>query len=200
MGSRIMHVIIANKIAENISIADKGEFLIGGVAPDATNPKDASHFFIGDHNDFTRSIDYEGFLKKYQHSAYVMGYYTHLIADYVWLHGFYHGWLKNRMSVDETLYQKYHQDFRLLNGKLLDHYRIDERILESVNIANIHDLEEVSAEEVKAFIPYVIGDMNYSKKDLETDLGVFTFQQIIGYLETSAEMGIAKIKALGVTL
>lgn len=42
MGSRIMHLMIANGIAEKLSIKDKTSFLIGGIAPDAVTPKDLS--------------------------------------------------------------------------------------------------------------------------------------------------------------
>lgn len=58
MGSRIMHLIIANRIAERLSIEDKAAFLLGGVAPDAVSTKEASHFFRGDHQDYSRFIDY----------------------------------------------------------------------------------------------------------------------------------------------
>ncbi len=34
-----MHVIIANKIADNLSIKDKTSFLIGGIAADAASQK-----------------------------------------------------------------------------------------------------------------------------------------------------------------
>lgn len=46
MGSRIMHVIIANGIAEKLSIHDKTSFLLGAVAPDAVHSKEkgTSHF------------------------------------------------------------------------------------------------------------------------------------------------------------
>lgn len=39
MGSRIMHGIIANGIAEKLSIQDKTSFLLGAVAPDAVHSK-----------------------------------------------------------------------------------------------------------------------------------------------------------------
>ena len=35
MGSRIMHLIIANRIAECLSIEDRTPFLLGSIAPDA---------------------------------------------------------------------------------------------------------------------------------------------------------------------
>lgn len=37
MGSRIMHAIIAIKIAEKLYIQDKTSFILGGVAPDAVH-------------------------------------------------------------------------------------------------------------------------------------------------------------------
>ncbi|CAM3856374.1 hypothetical protein PALA111701_29060 [Paenibacillus lactis] len=42
MGSRIMHLIIANEIADTLAIKDKSSFLIGGIAPDAVPTKDIS--------------------------------------------------------------------------------------------------------------------------------------------------------------
>lgn len=87
-----MHVIIANKIADNLSIKDKTSFLIGGIAADAASQKDSSHFFKGDVKDYSRYIDYNEFVHKYglnKNSDYILGYYTHLIADDIWLKGFY---------------------------------------------------------------------------------------------------------------
>lgn len=46
MGSRIMHIIIANGIAEKLSIQDKTSFLLGGVAPDAVHSKKKKELHI----------------------------------------------------------------------------------------------------------------------------------------------------------
>jgi len=69
MGSRIMHAIIANKIAENMSMDDRTVFLFGSVAPDAFTPKELSHFFKGEVRDYSRYIDYKGFFNKYSSHA-----------------------------------------------------------------------------------------------------------------------------------
>ena len=52
MGSRIMHLIITNRIAECLSIEDRTAFLLGGIAPDAVTTKDSSHFFSGEVLDY----------------------------------------------------------------------------------------------------------------------------------------------------
>jgi hypothetical protein len=46
MGSRIMHLIIANQIADQLSIKDKPTFLLGGIVPDAVSPKKIKDEFI----------------------------------------------------------------------------------------------------------------------------------------------------------
>ncbi|WP_316568876.1 hydrolase [Neobacillus sp. YIM B06451] len=205
MGSRIMHSIIGHKIAESLSIKDKTSFLLGSIAPDAVfsyEEKNASHFFVGDVKDFTRRVDYSGFFQKYStlvesKNEYIMGFYTHLIADDIWLRGFYLPWLRNRMEADKGYYQFYHNDFRMLNGKLLEYYGFTDELKRTFDhFPAILDLEEVKAGDVEKFVPYVLGDMEYGQEVLNEKLNVFTFDQIVGYIETSVQLGILKIRPL----
>ena len=193
-----MHLIIANRIAEKFSVTNKSAFLLGGIAPDAVTSKDLSHFFTGDVQDYSRMIDYSGFLDKYRSSQqmdYILGYYTHLIADDLWLKGFYLPWLKNRMEQDPEILGLYHEDFRILNAKLLDYYGLDSELLKEMeqNSASVVDLEEVTIKNVLDFLPYVKGDMQYPSHDLHAPLKVFTLEQIVGYVETSVDKGIIHI-------
>lgn len=124
-----------------------------------------------------------------------MGYSAHLIADDIWLRGFNLSWLKNRMDADEGLYKLYHNDFRLLNGKLLEHYGFTNEMRKTLSLfPAILDLEEVKSKDVENFVPYVLGDMEYDNEVLNEQLNVFTFDQIVGYIETSIEVGLLKIK------
>lgn len=192
MGSRIMHAIIGSKLADRLQIENKAAFLFGNIAPDAaflSGGKTASHFWIGEHDNFTREIDYHGFLQKYRSQAeneYILGYYTHLIADDLWLKGFYQPWLKNRMEADEDLHKLYHQDFHVLNGQLLDYYGMSNDLRERLHISpELIDLEEVKITDLEKFIPYLLEDMEYTREVIDTKLNVFSFQQILGYMETA---------------
>ncbi|MBE5104926.1 hydrolase [Bacillus cereus] len=203
MGSRIMHVIIANGIAEKLSIQDKTSFLLGGVAPDAVHSKaekGISHFYAGTTKNYTRRIDYDAFIHKYDahmDSPFLLGYYTHLIADDNWLSGFFLPWLKNRIENDETIAPMYYNDFKLLNAKLLHHYDKEQQFFSLLNQeAHIVDIEEVSKENVLAFRKYLFEDMLYPEQHLHEDLQVFTFNQIIGYIETAIEKGAFYIEQL----
>jgi hypothetical protein len=76
VGSRIMHLIIANIITDRLKIEDRTPFLLGSIAPDAVATKNESHFFMGEHQDYSRSVDYKGFLNKYSSQAeslYILG-------------------------------------------------------------------------------------------------------------------------------
>lgn len=195
-----MHLIIAKRITEHFPIEDVHSFLIGGIAPDAITTKDTSHFYKGSLENYTRTIDYIGFIEKYKEyktNPYVLGYFSHLVADDLWLKGFYLPWLKNRMESNKEIFQLYHQDFRILNGKLLEFYDYNKELNDQLqsNI-EIKDLEEVKSQDVKNFIDFVLDDMRYGNKELEAILHVFTLQQIIGYIETSVERAIYFMKKL----
>ena len=195
-----MHLVIANRIAEDLSIKDKTSFLLGGIAADAVSPKDLSHFYKGDVKDYSRYIDYKEFIHKYinhKDSHFIQGYYTHLIADDIWLKGFYLPWLKNRMEADKNIFSRYHNDFQLLNGKILNYYGITSQLRESLRkTVTITETEEVKSNDIQELIPYVIDDMEYDVEELKQSLTVFTFEQIIGYIETSADKGLIHIKSL----
>ena len=194
-----MHLIIANRIAECLSIEDRTTFLLGGIAPDAALNKNLSHFFTGDVQDYSRSVDYKKFIDKYSsqvESHYILGYFTHLIADDIWLKGFYLPWLKNRMEANNELHNLYHNDFQLLNGKLLEHYGFTDQLRKLLCFPHTTlDLQETKSKDVEEFIPYVLADMEYDQEVIKEKLNVFTFNQIIGYIETSVDKGLISIKS-----
>lgn len=200
LGSRIMHLIIANRIADSLSIKEKNNFLIGGIAPDAVNSKELSHFFRGKHSNYSRYIDYQEFIEKYhstKKNSYILGYYAHLIADDLWLQGFYTPWLKNRIEADKNILNAYHDDFRLLNGKLLAYYGEQDKLKDLLSASSeIVDLEEVPEKNIQKFLPYVLEDMEFEKNAISEDLNVFTLDQIIGYIETAVGKGIININSL----
>lgn len=136
-------------------------------------------------------------IARIKDSHYVLGYFAHLIADDIWLQGFNLAWLKNRMGADEGLYKRYHHDFRLLNGKLLEYYGVMDELRNWLSIQpTIMNLQEVKASEVKQFIPSALGDMEYDQDELNESLQVFTFDQIVGYIETSVDKGLIHLKPI----
>lgn len=198
MGSRMMHLIISKQVQERLPILQQDHFLLGGVAPDAAFPKDRSHFYTGAHEDYSRRIAYEQFFTKYANhrlSMYMLGYYAHLISDDLWLTGFYLPWLKNRIEANEDMLKQYHQDFRLLNMKLVEHYGVSSDLIDGL-LANdeMISLEEVTNDEIVAFLPALEGDFKSNDQALTEPLTVFTLEQIIGYIETATAKSLYLVK------
>lgn len=91
-------------------------------------------------------------------SNFIQGYYTHLITDASWLKGFYLPRLKNRMEADENIFNRYHNDFLLLNIKLLD-YNASQQLSGALSISGtIIETEEVKSNDIKECFPFVLGD------------------------------------------
>ncbi|WP_347550107.1 zinc dependent phospholipase C family protein [Pseudalkalibacillus hwajinpoensis] len=198
MGSRIMHLLIARRLSDQITITDKEAFLAGSIAPDAVSgeAKDRSHFYEGHTNDFTRRVNHEAFIQKYcgqLPNDYLLGYYIHLISDELWLNGFYFTWLRNRMEEREGFYEIYHEDFRRLNRKLANAYGVNASAVQLTNHQSILDLDEVPRENVIRFLPYVVDDF-IERED--QPLTVFTLDQIVGYIESSVSKGKLAVQRL----
>lgn len=173
-----MHLIIAHRIAEQLPIL----------------------FFQGALQDYSRHIDYASFLDKYEayaSSPYVWGYATYSVADDIWLKGFYLPWLKNRIEADVNVVSQYHNDFTLLNGPLFEHYGLKHELRRTFRfVPTVLDLQEVSSVDVEAFVPIVLGDLADDQEVRNAPLRVFTFTQIIGYIETSIDKAMQTLKPL----
>lgn len=109
--------------------------------------------------------------------------------------GFYIPWLRDRIEKIPDIQTLYYNDFYLLNSKLLDYYKPQKEIRDLFDVPDkIGLLEEVSVEHIIKFLEYIRDDLNYTKEVFNEPLNVFTLPQIIGYLETSIEKSVYKIK------
>jgi Zinc dependent phospholipase C len=200
MGSRMMHLVIAHEVSKQIKIKDKSAYYLGSIIPDAAEQKDDAHFFAGDVSDGTRNIDFEDFITKYlnpyslEERDFLLGYLVHLIADDIWLKWVYLRWLKERIDKDSTCIEKYHEDFKVLNGLLLDEN--SELIKESLNTAKLKGdyIKELNVEDFENFSSEAIDDFNF--ESTEKELNIFTIDQIQEYINLSVNRSNEILKAL----
>ena len=116
MGSRFMHLLIADYVATELRVEERGRMLLGSLAPDASNAKLDTHFqgssFLHSPG---ASWDYGKFVIKYwdrMSDPFMLGYLTHLVADEVWAMKSYFSGFTEMLQRDPTLYDRYHGDFR----------------------------------------------------------------------------------------
>lgn len=200
MGSRMMHLIIAEQVSKKLAIANKELFLLGGIAPDAAFTKErkrASHFYEGSLEDETKFVNYERFIEKYQtdiQDEYTLGYLTHLVSDDVWLKQIYFkNNFKNRLDADPGLLERWHSDFRKLNGKLVEWFAcssLREELTDSSLLKN--NIHEIQIIDLQRFKEETLGDFEYKHESLQQELQVYSFKQILEYID-SATMSTVEI-------
>ncbi|WP_019413954.1 zinc dependent phospholipase C family protein [Paenisporosarcina sp. TG20] len=194
MGSRIMHLIIAKMVSEKLGIPNTQNFLLGGIAPDATltrDRKNISHFYEGKLDDDTRCVNYKKFIEKYHEviqNEFLLGYLTHLISDDVWMKNIYYkNNFKNRLDKDPSLLERWHNDFRKLNGKLIEEFKCGD-LKDKLHESNLqlNDVCEIISGDLKSFREETLNDFIYTKEDLEKELQVYNLNEIINYIDTAS--------------
>ncbi len=115
-----MHLVIANEVWPHLAEINQTAFLLGNLAPDATLAKQNTHYYAGNHNDLTRRLDLEQYWtdSAREDSSFRLGYYCHLVADEIWLQGFYKSWLKQVITQNRSKQAAYYSDFDAYNAPL----------------------------------------------------------------------------------
>jgi hypothetical protein len=93
MATWIAHLRIADKLMKQMNIQNINEFIVGNIGPDCGVPNEdwsefdppgeISHWRLNKN----KEIDYNAFYTKYciiRNSDFYLGYYIHLITDYLW--------------------------------------------------------------------------------------------------------------------
>ncbi|WKA53132.1 hypothetical protein [Planococcus shixiaomingii] len=198
MGSRMMHLIIADQVSKQLAIDNKQTFLLGGIAPDAAfsrERKTASHFYEGSLEDGTRSVSYHQFIAKYPvdiQRDYGLGYLTHLVSDDVWMKEIYFkNDFKPRIDADPGLLERWHSDFRKLNGMLVDCFdcgNLRQELLDSEFVKN--DITEIQMADLQLFKEETLKDFESKQEISLQELQVYTLQQILDYIDFSTSEAI----------
>lgn len=115
MPGYVIHMAVASKIVENKGITDEKyirAFLVGNIIPDAMdrNNKKESHFWDElTYANLNRIPNLDDFLSKYKsklNDPFVLGYYTHLMLDNLFVNEYWkeHFRLLNQYGEDENSY------------------------------------------------------------------------------------------------
>ncbi|NOU75498.1 hypothetical protein GC098_29675 [Paenibacillus sp. LMG 31458] len=152
MGSRMMHLFIADRVGKEINIVDKGRFLLGSIAPDGDEVKGETHF-KGNRYTFSDGApsEYGRFIAKYHEKftdPFYIGYLTHLVADEMWATFMYYSGLKERLRKETNFYKELHNDFYLCNAKLVQKFGTIGMCEELKLSIDVPILEELQSESV----------------------------------------------------
>ncbi|WP_214825685.1 zinc dependent phospholipase C family protein [Exiguobacterium algae] len=165
MGSHLMHLVIANEVLSHLEGMNEIDFLLGNLAPDAVDAKAGTHYYAGRHDDLSRRLDIEQYWidSEGEELSYRLGVYCHLVADEIWLQGFYKGWLKQLILSNPSKQAAYYKDFDAYNAQLANRLGgFDFDRLKRQAVGGMHDLvskverdaQETEKGQMTMFLPH----------------------------------------------
>ncbi|MCP1307893.1 zinc dependent phospholipase C family protein [Paenibacillus tyrfis] len=188
MGSRIMHYCISNRIAQKLSIENRSDFLIGGIAPDGlremNHSKEVTHF-VERESTGRRRINYWRFVEKYKErirEPFYSGYLCHLIADEVWSADTYFQKVRSLSAEERSEARNMsYRDFRRLNGVIIARYGLQRDPHPIPEVA----MDEISAESVASLLDDLDRDFNFDKTAAHEPLEFLRHDEVFHYIEVS---------------
>ncbi|MBM6617796.1 zinc dependent phospholipase C family protein [Bacillus suaedaesalsae] len=202
MGSRLMHLIIGELVASELTfLRNKGEFLIGSIAPDAAfsfERKVSTHYFEGNVVEGTRQVNYQRYIDTYiseKIDDYSLGYLTHLISDSMWMEYIYYPYeVKQKQNLDPNFLQRWYSDFRKMNTKLLCHYNMI-YLKDWLKIDALPRLiDDITQEDLQKFIEEMYVDFEIIEENIDCKLEVYNFKDIVEYINLSKSKAIKVIE------
>lgn len=192
MASYIIHYIIGRKILEKFNY-DYNDFMLGNLLPDAHNGTqngyDDAHFRYAI-SENKKSIKIEIFKNKYNDyfdKSLILGYYCHLMSDYIWRQQEVPGRPKNvgsdSNSEEAVIYRKkIHEDYVKLNRILIEHYELSN--LEKLVIPDSIIVTEVAKQDISTLLNNLSSQF---ENKISGELNLVTLDFITTYIDNAVD-------------
>ena len=188
MPSRMIHYLIAEKVAEQVEIKNKNRFKIGSLCPDMSLHTDSSkhqtHYFEihGDlkGGNWLRYVD--EYREQVKQDDLYLGILCHLITDMIWFHEIMETRIRSRVKSKEERQDRYRQgyvDFHKLNYLLKEEFDLRYDLMEDRNI----DFEGIHPELYDEVFDGLFKDFFLEPKAEKNELTIYTYDITIECIE-----------------
>lgn len=143
MPSRMIHYLIAEKVAEQVKMENRNRFVLGSLCPDMSCREDGSKnrtHYLEVHGD-KKGGNWMTFVSRYgdkmKQDELYLGVLCHLITDMVWFHEIMETQIRSRVKTGEerqAMYQKGYGDFHRLNYILRNEFGLVYHLEEDRNL------------------------------------------------------------------
>lgn len=143
MPSRMIHYLIAEKVAEQVKMENRNRFRLGSLCPDMSRHEDGSkhhtHFFEvhGDKKGGNWLTFVSRYAEELKQDELYLGILCHLITDMVWFHEIMETQIRSKSKSREerqAMYQKGYTDFHRLNYILRKEFGLEYNMEEDRNL------------------------------------------------------------------
>lgn len=176
MPSRMIHYLIAEKVAEQVKIENLNRFKIGSLCPDMSCREDSSKnctHYLEIHCD-KKGGNWMTFVSRYvnkmKQDELYLGVLCHLITDMVWFHEIMETQIRSKVKSKEerqAMYQKGYVDFHRLNYILRNEFGLVYNLEEDRNLELDGLHPELYDEVVHGLYQDFFDDPAAEKDDLE---------------------------------
>lgn len=176
MPSRMIHYLIAEKVAEQVKIENLNRFKIGSLCPDMSCREDSSknctHYLEinGDKKGGNWMTFVSRYVNKMKQDELYLGVLCHLITDMVWFHEIMETQIRSKVKSKEerqAMYQKGYVDFHRLNYILRNEFGLVYNLEEDRNLELDGLHPELYDEVVHGLYQDFFDDPAAEKDDLE---------------------------------
>ena len=200
MPARMIHYLMAEKVAEQVPIENVNRFKIGSLCPDMScredNSKNITHF-LEVHGD-KKGGNWFTFLKQYgeqmkQDDLY-FGILCHLITDMVWFHEVMETQIRSKIKSKEERQAKYmagYEDFHRLNYILRQEFGLSYELSEDRNI----ELEGIHPELYDGVFDGLFQDFFLESHATKEALKIYTYDITISCIKLCIEECVGAIRA-----
>lgn len=180
MPSRMIHYLIAEKVAEQVEIENRNRFKLGSLCPDMSCREDESknrtHYF--EVHEGKKGGNWLTFVSRYadkmKQDELYLGVLCHLITDMVWFHEIMETQIRSKVKSKEerqAMYQKGYEDFHRLNYILRNEFGLVYNLKEDRNV-ELEGLHQELYDEVMQGLYQDFFEEPVAKKD---ELKIYTY-------------------------
>lgn len=201
MPSRMIHYLIAEKITEQLPIADINRFKIGSLCPDMSRhddgTKNITHFFEvhGDKKGGNWLTYLARYGEKAQKDDLYLGILCHLLTDAIWFHEVMEPSVRAKVKSKEERWEKYqfgYVDFHRLNYILRKEFGLIYELAEDRNI----ELEGIHAELYDEVFGGLYRDFFEETPATKEELTIYTYDMTMACIELCVKECVGAIAAL----
>lgn len=200
MPSRMIHYLIAEKVAEQVQIEDLNRFKIGSLCPDMSwredDSKHRTHYFET-HGD-KKSGNWLRFVEQYREQMkqddLYLGILCHLITDMIWFHEVMEPSIRSKVKSKEERQEKYqygYKDFHCLNYILREEFGLTYELKEDRDI----ELEGIHPEFYDDVFGGLYRDFFEEPAAGKEDLAIYTYDITIACITLCIEECVGAIRA-----
>ena len=208
MASSIIHLAVAKKVSEKISITNIKDYYIGSIAPDISRQigesKEISHF---QRNSRNNTPNIELFLMKYpdfKHNDFELGYFVHLYTDKLWEEEFINNISHEKcIKSDDGTYLEVtreemkdmiYSDYTNINKELIDDYNIDLSIFYEEYVEPKSDMTEVPTDKLDILINKMGILIENSKEEKPYSFDIKSIEDFIDHTVEKIEERLKEVR------